>query len=145
MMTLQWRHNEHDNTGVSIVWATVCSGADYRKHQRSASLAFVRGIEESTGGFHSQWASNAENVSIWWRHHDRFGVDGKLQGTNILVFRNVLSEIDQMTSYYEFVWRQNTAHDWSTGNNHRNMAHLRIDGSFQTNHVPWIYESLHVK
>ena len=31
-------------TGVSIVYLTVCSGADQRKHQSSASLAFVRGI-----------------------------------------------------------------------------------------------------
>ena len=31
-------------TGVSIVYSTICSGADQRKHHRSASLAFVRGI-----------------------------------------------------------------------------------------------------
>ena len=31
-------------TGVSIAYLTFCSGADQRKHQRSASLAFVRGI-----------------------------------------------------------------------------------------------------
>ena len=31
-------------TGVSIVCSAVCSGADQRKHQSSASLAFVRGI-----------------------------------------------------------------------------------------------------
>ena len=31
-------------TGVSIVYSTVYSGADQRKHQSSASLAFVRGI-----------------------------------------------------------------------------------------------------
>ena len=31
-------------TGVSIVCSTVCSGAHQRKHQSSASLAFVRGI-----------------------------------------------------------------------------------------------------
>ena len=31
-------------TGISIVHSTVCSGADQRKHQSSASLAFVRGI-----------------------------------------------------------------------------------------------------
>ena len=42
-------------TSVSIVCSTVCSGADQRKHQSSASLAFVR-------GFPSQRASNAENV-----------------------------------------------------------------------------------
>ena len=31
-------------TGVSIVYSTVCSGEDHRKHQNPASLAFVRGI-----------------------------------------------------------------------------------------------------
>ena len=31
-------------TGVSIVFSTVCSGADQRKHQSSALLVFVRGI-----------------------------------------------------------------------------------------------------
>ena len=31
-------------TGVSIVYSTVCSGADQRKHQSSTSLVFVRGI-----------------------------------------------------------------------------------------------------
>ena len=31
-------------TGVSIVYSTVCSGADQQKHQSSVSLAFVRGI-----------------------------------------------------------------------------------------------------
>ena len=31
-------------TGISIVYPTICSGTDQRKHQSSASLAFVRGI-----------------------------------------------------------------------------------------------------
>ena len=31
-------------TGVLIVYSAVCSGADERKHESSASLAFVRGI-----------------------------------------------------------------------------------------------------
>ena len=50
-------------TSLAIVYSTVYSDADQRKHQSSTSLAFVRGI-------HIQMASNAENVSIWWRHHD---------------------------------------------------------------------------
>ena len=41
-------------TGFSIVCPVVCLGADQRKHQCSASLTFVRGIQ---------------NVSIWCRHH----------------------------------------------------------------------------
>ena len=36
-------------TGVSIVCSTVCSGADQRKHQSSASLAFVRRIHRGPG------------------------------------------------------------------------------------------------
>ena len=32
-------------TGLSIVYSTVYSGADERRHQSSASLAFVRGIQ----------------------------------------------------------------------------------------------------
>ena len=44
---------------ITIVYSTVYSDADQRKHQNSASLAFVR-----TGEFPVQMASNAENVSI---------------------------------------------------------------------------------
>ena len=36
-----------------------------RKYQSSASLAFLWGIHR----WHAQRASDAENVSIWWRHH----------------------------------------------------------------------------
>ena len=31
-------------TSLTVVYSSVCSGADQRKHQSSASLAFVRGI-----------------------------------------------------------------------------------------------------
>ena len=34
-------------TSLTIVYSTVHTGADQRKHQRSASLAFVRGIHQS--------------------------------------------------------------------------------------------------
>ena len=46
-------------TSLTIVYSTVYSGADQRKHQSSASLAFVRGIHR-TGEFSAQMASNAE-------------------------------------------------------------------------------------
>ena len=49
-LTLRWRHNERD--GVSnhqphVCCSTVYTGADQRKHQSPASLAFVRGIHRS--------------------------------------------------------------------------------------------------
>ena len=43
-------------TGFSIVSSTVCSGADQRKHQSSASLAFVRG--------NHQWPMNYTHKQI---------------------------------------------------------------------------------
>ena len=44
-------------TSLTIVCSTVNSGADQRKHK-------------SSGEFSAQRSSNAENVSIWWRHHE---------------------------------------------------------------------------
>ena len=38
---------ESQITSITIVYSTVYSGADQRKHQSSASLAFVRGIHRS--------------------------------------------------------------------------------------------------
>ena len=43
-------------TSLTIVYSTVYSDADQRKHQSPASLAFA------------QMASNVDNASIWWRH-----------------------------------------------------------------------------
>ena len=47
----------------------VHSGANQRKHQSSVSLAFVRGIRRWPVNSPAQRASNAENVSIWWRYN----------------------------------------------------------------------------
>ena len=49
-------------TSLTIVYSSVYSDADKKKHQSSTSLAFVRGIHR--GEFAAQMASNAENVSI---------------------------------------------------------------------------------
>ena len=48
--SLQWHHNGEmasQITSFPIVYSTVYSGADQRKHQSSESLAFVRGIHRS--------------------------------------------------------------------------------------------------
>ena len=57
-------------TSLTIVYSAVYSGADQRKYQSSASLASLCGEFTGTGEFPAQMASNAENVSIWWRRHD---------------------------------------------------------------------------
>ena len=62
-------------TCLTIVYSIVYSGADQRKHQSSVSLAFV-GNSPVTGEFIAQRASNAENGSISWRHHEWCGCCG---------------------------------------------------------------------
>ena len=57
-------------TSLTIVYSTVYSDADQWKYQSSASLAFVRGIHRGPVNSPHKTASNAEDVSIWWRHHD---------------------------------------------------------------------------
>ena len=52
-------------TSLRIVYPTIYSGADQRQDRVSGLCA---GNSPVTGDFPAQRASNAENVSIWWRH-----------------------------------------------------------------------------
>ena len=52
-------------TSLMIVYSTVYSDADQRKHQNSASLAFVQGIHREPV---NTPPNNLENVSFWWHH-----------------------------------------------------------------------------
>ena len=56
-------------TSLTIVYSTFYSDVDQRTHQSSASLTFVRENSPRTVKVPAQMASNAEHVSIWWRHH----------------------------------------------------------------------------
>ena len=62
-------------TGISIVYSTVCSGADQRKHQWSASLAFVRGIHQGQEGSPHKGPVTRK----------MFSFDGIIMGTQCLV------------------------------------------------------------
>ena len=71
--TLQCRHNERDD--VSNHRRLYCLfNRLFRHRSKKTSKLCVTGLCEGnppvTGGFPSQRASNAENVSIWWCHRD---------------------------------------------------------------------------
>ena len=55
-------------TSLTIVYSTVYSGADQRKHQAPRHWPLCR---EFTGDWwiSTKSANNPENVSIWWSHH----------------------------------------------------------------------------
>ena len=69
---LQWRHNGHD--GVSNYQRLDCLlNYLFRHRSKKTSKLRVTGLWEGNslgiGEFPAQKTSNAENVSIWWRHH----------------------------------------------------------------------------
>ena len=70
--SLQWCHNEHD--GVSNHQPHDCLlNPLFRCRSKKTSKLHVAGLcvgnSPVTGEFPAQRASNAENVSIWWRQH----------------------------------------------------------------------------
>ena len=70
------------NTAVSIVYPIVCSGADQtKKTSKLRVTGLCEGNSPVTGEFPAQMASNAENVSIWWRHHVCFPFFRECHGT----------------------------------------------------------------
>ena len=71
---LHWRHNDHD--GVSNHQPHGCLlNRLFRRRSKKTSKLRVTGLcagnSPGTGEFPAQMASNAEKVSIWWRHHDK--------------------------------------------------------------------------
>ena len=73
-ITLQWRHNEYD--GVSLHQPHDCffnrlfKRRSKKTSKRGRTTGLYAGNSAVTGEFPAQKASNAENASIWWRHHD---------------------------------------------------------------------------
>ena len=56
-------------TSLTIVYSTVYSGTDKKKSKLRVT-GLCAGNSPVTGEFPAQMASNAEDVSIWWRHHN---------------------------------------------------------------------------
>ena len=80
---LEWRHNErncilnHLRLDYSCKKWTIHVRNGHSPRRRSKKITTLRlaglceWISPVTDEFPSQRASNAENVSIWWRHHER--------------------------------------------------------------------------
>ena len=70
---LQWRHNERGGVSNHKRLDYLLNRL-FRRRSKKTSKLRVTGLCEGnppvTGGFPSQWVSNTENVSIWWRYHE---------------------------------------------------------------------------
>ena len=57
-------------TSLTIVYSTILFKHRAKKTSRLRVTGLCAGNSPVTGEFPAQMFSNAENVSIWWRHHD---------------------------------------------------------------------------
>ena len=70
--SLLWRHNGHDSVSNHQPHDCLLNRLFRRKSKKISKLrvtSLSAGNSPETGKFPAQIASNAENVSIWWRHH----------------------------------------------------------------------------
>ena len=73
LSTLQWRHNGHDSVSNHQPRDCLLKRVFIRRSKKTLKLRVTGlcvGNSPGTGEFPAQMASNAENVSIWWRHHE---------------------------------------------------------------------------
>ena len=69
---LQWRHNGHDSVSNHQPHDCLFNRLLRRRSKKRSKLrvtGLCAGNSPGTGEFPAQMASNAENASIWWRHH----------------------------------------------------------------------------
>ena len=75
--SLQWRHNQRDGISNHQPHDCLLKRLFRRRSKKTSKLcvtSLCEGNSPVTGEFPAQRASNAENVSIWWRHHGNEGV-----------------------------------------------------------------------
>ena len=71
--SLQWRHNGLDNVSNHQPRDCLLNRLFRRRSKKTSKLrvtGLCAGNSPGTGEFPAQMASYAENVAIWWRHHD---------------------------------------------------------------------------
>ena len=74
MDRLRWRHNGHDSVSNHQPHHCLLNRLFGRRSKKTSKLRVTGlcvGNSPGTGEFPAQMASNAENVSIWWRHHEQ--------------------------------------------------------------------------
>ena len=111
--TLQWRHNEHDGFSNHQPHHCLLNHLIRRRSKKTSKLR-VTGLcvwnSPGTGEFPAQMASNAENVSIWWRHHGSFQLNSRLTlkvnpsiQTSLYIFHDDVIKWKYFPRYWPFV------------------------------------------
>ena len=86
-------------TSLTIVYSTVYLDADQRKHQSSASVAFMWGIHRGPVNSPHKWPV----TSIWWRHH---GLVLFLKDSEYIPYFEM-----EKHAYFDALWPKQSGHD----------------------------------
>ena len=97
-VSLQWRHDGRDRVSNHQPHDCLLSRLFRRRSKKTSKLrvtGLCAGNSPGTGEFPAQMTSNAENVSIWWRHHVVYTngsyscLSGWLYILTLLIFLNI--------------------------------------------------------
>ena len=84
---LQWRHNGRDSVSNHQPHYCLLNRLFRRRSTKTSKLrvtGLCAGNSPGTGEFPAQMASNAENASIWWRHHGNHFLTRRCHDTETL-------------------------------------------------------------
>ena len=88
-LALQWRHNGLESVPNHQPHHCLFSRLFGGRSQKTSKLrvtGLCAGNSPGTGEFPAQMASNAENVSIWWRHHGSITYGFRYVYANIILY-----------------------------------------------------------
>ena len=86
---IQWRHNGRNSVSNHQPHDCLLNRLFRRRSKKTSKLrvtGLCAGNSPVTGEFPAQMASNAENASIWWRHHDQRSSYWQYMVNNVLFF-----------------------------------------------------------
>ena len=97
-------------TSLTTVYSTVYSRRRSKKTQKFRVTGLCEGNSPVNGEFPAQRASDVENVSIWWRHHERvprLAARHSLNQTDLLFVRPLVTDFnDVWISIHIFLLRE---------------------------------------
>ena len=119
LQPLQWRHNGQDSVSDHQPHDCLLNHLFRRRSKKTSKLrgtGLCVGNSPETGEFPAQIAIYAENVSIWWRHHDivplchEFAIMCSKKTFHIPYFKSNMQIYVVINSKAHIVWRWSKEH-----------------------------------
>ena len=111
-LTLRWRHNRCDSVSNHQHRECLLRRLIRRTSKKTSKLrvtGLCAGNSAETGEFPAQMASNAENVSIWWRHHEWFNTLSQLNNNTSI---SPIYVTFMMVFFWCVCWTMFNIHVW---------------------------------